>query len=401
MNSPGELRIGVTQRWDRAAKAFVVAIAVLFLLLPVVNKITRLLPETIPRGERVAKSIATPTLDSFASGAWQRAFQDHVRKASPLRFPLLQLGDVLYLSIFGQPRSFTSGFPIALGNEDYLFRTIYLPEFNRTQEFDLAAIAKRLEQLKLLQDNLAKRGTRLLFLITPNLTSLYPELVPAKFHVPGRENRPQLYPEVKKLVEELQIKTIDTHALLLERQGDYPFRFFARSASHWNDVGSCISLAAANEMLWRMGGGFRRFDCSNWSYREEPAAKDRDLSTELNLAYPERFYDPTPYVSVSYTDPLPEKLPRVLAIGTSYLAAFMEHILRWDLSEDTLMYFYYRKQKVRGWKAFGPLRKEQIDWAQILSTDIIFINAKVGEFDNVGYGFIEDALSAGKQLGWW
>lgn len=392
-----------TARRENLLKVTFITLAALFLLTPSLNKFFHLLPETEPRGVRVSKTPTALTWNSFVSGEWQRDTQTRVRILSPLTLPFINIGRELYLSLFGQTASYTSDFPIALGKEGHLFRTKKLPALNRTQPVDSAVIREKMTKLKLLQDHINARGGKLVFLITPTFTSIYPELVPGGFLVSDASKRPSLYSSVTTSIKELNITAVDAHSLLTSIKTNYPFRFFARSASHWNDVGSCLTLAAVNHILSSVGHGLRRFDCSKWEFAFPPRAKDRDLTTELSLAFPERFFEPTPYVTPSFIESeiAVAKRPRVFAVGTSFLAALMEHLLRWELADNTLMYLYYRRQKERGWEKFHSLDKTRIDWSRVLSSEIIIVSAGMGELEDVGYGFIEDALANGTRLGWW
>jgi hypothetical protein len=199
---------------------------------------------------------------------------------------------------------------------------------------------------------------------------------------------------VEKAFDQKGIAYVDTVDILKEARGKVPFRFFAPSASHWNDVASCLGLNAINRKLKEMGGSsFRAFSCDNYTVEPEPRSKDRDLLQIANVLFPKRFHQPTPYVSISYQEPEPATQPATLLVGTSYLFALSEHLHDWNLAKAHKLYFYFRQWRFGGEQSFHPLPRKSVNWDEVLSNDIIIVNVGIGNPVTIGYGFIEAALA--------
>jgi hypothetical protein len=117
-----------------------------------------------------------------------------------------------------------------------------------------------------------------------------------------------------------------------------------------------------------------------------------------NLWNVERFLDPTPYVDISFEDPEVGEKPRVLLVGTSYLFAIHDHLVTWGLVDESVFYFYYRSVRRSGSRAMSPLRKNGLNWTEVLDRDIFIINVGMNSPGAIGYGFLDDALKGIKRL---
>lgn len=375
-------------------KGAALLIMALLVLLPLANDAVGFLPERAPHGIAPAKPALPFSVEALMKRSWQKRLEIRAKKESGLWAPLLSLGNEIFIAIFGQTSAFYNG-SVLYGREGYLFQAAHLGGFNRSERFRGKKTEARYRAFKELQDLLAERGKTLVLVLTPNLIALYPELVPDIFRDPRREARASEYLQTKQLLDRLGVQYVDTFAELEKLKSGSPIRFFTRSGSHWNDLGSCLALQAINSRLQELGGArFREFSCESWRLEKTPRGKDRDLVEIVNLFFPERFYAPAPYVDIQFKEPQPERAPRVLLVGTSYLFALSEHIHDWKLSSDQILYFYYRQWRRGGQRKFFNLRKPEIDWQAILDRDLILINVGVGSPAAAGYGFVEDALRA-------
>lgn len=281
-----------------------------------------------------------------------------------------------------------------LGNNGYLFQTAHLASLNHRRPKNHAKLPDRVKAIKELQDILAKLGKTLLIVVTPNLPSLYPEVIPSIHLDPSRHERPHPYTPVKEAFEREGVRFVDTVEQLKRLESNYPVKFFSPAGSHWNDLGSCLALQAINHALLDQGGPtLRGFSCDTYKIFNTPRAKDTDLLEIANLLFPSRLHSPLPYVDIKYTSPPQTKQPSVLLVGTSYLFALSEHLYDWDLAKNHELYFYYRQARRGGEKRFHALNKNALNWSKVFSHDIILVNVGIGNPVTIGYGFIEEALA--------
>ena len=385
-----EAKTPTTIRFVQATFLLVVAA---FLCFPILNDIRPTISERAPHGMPMARPAPPLTKASFMSRSWQRGVEPRAKRSSGLWYPLTLLANEIYSRGFGQISAFNSG-SVRLGNDNHLFQTAHLSSLNHRPPKNMRKLAQRTSDIKELQDRLKAHGTTLLIVVTPNMATLYPELIPSGYIDPSRALRKHPYEAVENAFNEKGIAYVDTVDVLRDARSQYPFRLFAPSASHWNDVASCLALEAINSKLKELhGASFRQFSCDEYTVEPEPRSKDRDLLEIANVLVPNRLTSPTPYVHIKYLEPEPTKQPSTLLVGTSYLFALSEHLHSWNLAASHKLYFYFRKWRHGGETSFQPLSSKKLDWDEIFSNQIIIVNVGVGNPVTIGYGFIEAALS--------
>ena len=388
----------IAARSIKATQWLCVVLTALFLLFPLANDLFEIVPEPVPAGLQGAPAALQYSRAALEKRVWQRRLETRAKKESGLWLFLLKAGNEIYRLLFGQISSFNDG-SILLGNEEHLLQTAHLAAFNHRRASPVKKMRARLLVFKKLQDEMKARGKALIMLISPNAMELYPELLPEDFRDPGRETRQSDYDRARQLLDELGIIYVDAFELLNSQKGRYPFRFIARSGSHWNDVASCLSLKAIDEKLRSVGlPHFREFSCERWHMEDLPKGKDRDLLKIANLLLPDRLLDPTPYVDIEYKEPEQTNPPRVLLVGTSYLFALTDHLHYWGLTKDLLLYFYYRQWRPGARRNFNLIRKDLLDWNDLLSRDIIIVNAGMASPLSLGYGFVDDTVKKWEKL---
>jgi hypothetical protein len=373
------------------------AVVGLFLAFPILNDLRPVVAERAPSGMPMAQEAPPFSRQAFLKRSWQKVVETRAKRSSGLWYPLTLFANEIYSRGFGQISAFNVG-SVRVGHDNQLFQTAHLSGLNRKRPKNINKLAQRVADIKELQDRLKTFGKSLLIVVTPNMAHLYPELIPAGYLDPAREKRVHPYELVEKAFNEKGVVYVDTVDVLSEAQSKFPFRFFAPSASHWNDVASCLGLHAINTKLREMGGrSFRAFSCDNYTVEPDPRSKDRDLLQIANVLFPKRFHTPTPYVSITYQEPEPAKQPSTLLVGTSYLFALSEHLYDWNLAKTHKLYFYFRQWRSGGEESFHSLSRKSLNWDEVFSNDIIIVNVGVGNPVTIGYGFIEAALAELKQ----
>lgn len=381
------------ERCRMMVQAGVLCIAACFLLFPIANDFLGMVKERPPHGMAPARAAPPLKKKTLRSRAWQRALESRAKQRSGLWRPLTMLANELYSRFFGQISAFNNG-SVMLAKEGHLFQAAHLPVLNHRRPGNFDLLPRRAKAIGELQQRLAARGKTLLIVVTPNFAELYPELIPQIYLDPRRKDRPHPYEAVRAAFEREGVQYVDTVELLRSRRDSVPYRFFALTGSHWNDVGSCLALEAINKTLRsKHAVSLRGFACDQVTIEPAPRAKDRDLLDIANLLFPKRLHRPTPYVSVRYTEPAPARQPRALLVGTSYLFALSEHLYDWDLAKDLKLYFYFKQMRQGGERKFRGLNRSKIPWAEILDRELIIVNVGIGNPVTIGYGFIEAALN--------
>jgi hypothetical protein len=366
-----------------------------FLFFPIINDIHPFYENRIPHGVPGAKSYGKISLQNYLNKKWQSRVTERAKKNSGLWDPFLRISNQIMYVVFKQMGLYQNS-SLFLGNEDYIIQTTHLREHNRQNNYTLDKIYKQLEKLKKIQDHQEKKGKAVILIISPIITSLYPELVPERFIDPSRFSRPDYYELIKQKIKELNILHVDANELLLKQNNNYPFRFFAKTAAHWNDIGSCLSLrelslTLKNKNLPSLG----EIKCDQYEMLEKPHHKDLDLLELANMYSKNALIEPTPQIQLQtpLSNLKKEEKPRILLVGTSYLLAYYKQIKDWELSRNLTQYFYFRLFRTEENRTFKKLRKRGLNWKEVLDKEILIINLPMSNFSGIGNGFIDLAES--------
>jgi hypothetical protein len=260
-------------------------------------------------------------------------------------------------------------------------------------------VQKRVQDLKALQELLESRGIAFSLLISTNVPALYPELIPAAYTDPTRNSRQNSYDIARPLLDRYEVNYIDGHELLQGMKGEYPFRLFQNTASHWNRVASCrVTDALAAQLSELTGKSVSRIPCLPITVDPKPRDFDQDLLEIANLLFPESTHRPAPYPPDSAADDMPkgEKL-KILMVGTSFSYSILGNLRRYQISDAYKLYFYYRQLHIGPGKNVG-INHRRINWDRdVFSHDAIIIETNVSGIGNAGFKFVSDALSKLRQ----
>jgi hypothetical protein len=110
-----------------------------------------------------------------------------------------------------------------------------IKSYRKTNPFNAAQIAQWRWKMRLIKGYLEKRGVKLVFLIAPNKSSIYPEQMPDNINVVGKIG---CFDQLSKVASELGIEFIDPRNDLAERKKRDEVYF--RTDTHWNDLGAFV-----------------------------------------------------------------------------------------------------------------------------------------------------------------
>ncbi|MBF0633659.1 MAG: hypothetical protein HQK85_03275, partial [Nitrospinae bacterium] len=111
-----------------------------------------------------------------------------------------------------------------------------IKSYRKTNPFNAAQIAKWRWKMRLIKGYLETRGVKLVFLIAPNKSSIYPEQMPGNINVAGKTGG---FDQLSNVAGELGIEFVDPRNALVERKKRDDVYF--RTDTHWNDLGAFVS----------------------------------------------------------------------------------------------------------------------------------------------------------------
>lgn len=212
-------------------------------------------------------------------------FEHFVTREHPYRNPALNSWTALELSLFkaGKPG-------LVIGAQDWLFSS---------EEFPLPSLrerhmARNVERMRELVDQLARHGVRTVILPIPAKAELYEDQVPAALrgHVLRME-------EVRRALASRQLESIPLHTALraAREQGD---QVFFRTETHWTPEGARVAASVTGDWLRAhaaLNMPVREFEVT----RGTPRPLESDLTNYLPLTPWFSSLQPAPETYTPYT----------------------------------------------------------------------------------------------------
>jgi hypothetical protein len=190
-------------------------------------------------------------------------------------------------------------------------------------------------RLRVVQDLLGQAGVTLIVVPAPPKVRIYPEYVESYLVAPAREilRRAVSYGDV---LEQHGINVVNVERFLLERKASSPWLFFSPTGFHWNYWAGC---QVSNEVLRKAEAISRRSffhtDCSDVNY-ESSLAEDADIPAVLNILWPERIVDRTPFPKIAPDQNAESRIFKMVVIGDSF--------------SNQLVYAFVRSWPERNWR---------------------------------------------------
>ena len=288
---------------------------------------------------------------------------------------------------------------VIVGKDHYLYMDTYILSwqgFVRSKDNELRKMAERIKEL---QDVLSKHGITFLMVIAPSKATVYPEHIPNRYWVEGKPNKTN-YDRILPYLRENNIQYVDGHQYFLELKKVSQYPLFTVAGIHWNYFGACkMSQVIQSKLGSLMQKDLVGLNCDSVTLDMYATGSDRDIAELMNLWTPELLTTfPTPHPVVSVDRKRNAYRPSVLFTGDSFCWTLLDIAVRKAFRQvDFLIYnnslypFPSRSKAVKWPRDQRRLRE------LILSKEVVILEAVEPNLNQIGNGFVEDALAALKQ----
>ena len=150
---------------------------VLVLFLPTLQHSFNILPNTTLIGKEEPPPKAQWSATGWLDGSFQEQYSKRRDSRLGLRDYLVKTYNQLHYSIFHRVVS-TVSTSVIIGKENWLYEEVYVKKLNTASKDDGSLITKRVQRLRILQDQLEKLGIAFVFVIAPSKAEVYPEYIP-------------------------------------------------------------------------------------------------------------------------------------------------------------------------------------------------------------------------------
>ena len=324
------------------------------------------------------------TLQSFASGAYQRDIEQYSRENFGFREWHIRLYNQVSHSLFNQT---TNQFVVKGKDGKTFFEESYVISYTGETYLGKEKIQENARQLKLVQDMLRAKGITLLPIFVLGKASYYPELIPDKYIAKRHETNN--YQEYLKAFEQQGLEMIDFNRYFCERKGSESHPIYCNLSAHWTVYAASQavdSLVRYMEDKTQQEQAHFNIEGFDTSYLME---QDDDLYRMMNLMFPMR-HNTIDQPQFSFTEGYK---PKVLAISDSYWWT----VYAWNVALPQNLFsdggFWFYNKTI--YPERTPIQNvEAIDYKQeIENQDFVLLVCTEATNHLWPYGFIERYLS--------
>jgi hypothetical protein len=328
------------------------------------------------------------TLESYFSEDFQKDYEKYVNLNYGFRTSLVRTRNQLDYSLF----NLSNTTDVVVGKNRCLYEGSYISAYFGDDYMGRKVMKRHLDHLRKIKDTLDKLNVKLLFVMTPDKASFYPEYIPdayVKGHAapPYRTNAE----EWMRGLKQRGIPAIDFNRWFLSMKRTSRYPLYAMGGIHWSKYGAYLaSDSLLNYMQTFTGKLIPQLALDSIVVTPENAPDDYDIAEGMNLLFrlPTR---PMAY-PVFHHNVLPDlPQPSVLVAGDSYY--FLPH--GYKLSElyfNNSPFWYYGKEVVHNGPLDGKLVADIDMTGEIRKQDVLIIfttnrnlTGFVAEFINVLY----------------
>lgn len=324
------------------AKWLALALPIALLLLPAIEAQRHWLADAGLNGAYIATARPELSWDAVRAGTYQPALEQYATEQLGFRGFLIRLRNQLAFSLFQSARSTD----IIVGRHQVLFQPGPVAAYGGGGLLPAAQVRWRVQRLRAVQRELARRGVQLLLVLAPSKARFQPEDLPA--HLAPSPGTTTNYDLFRAALQADSVALLDFNPLFASWKKAKPYPLFPRTGTHWSGYGATLAADTLLRRLAQLGGvqfpavrtlGPPRVVRALDSLR----ATDNDIGGPLNLLWP---VQPAPlaYRRLAFEAPGPgQTRPPALFVGDSFIWGLMlfSPYLQREFADDTRIWYYF------------------------------------------------------------
>lgn len=371
-----------------------ILILLLFICLPVWQMKFRYLPEDKLLGVEVLSEKITYSWQKWFSGFFQSNFEKRFSELFGFRASMVKFNNQINFQLFRELNA-SSATLVVFGKDNFLYEKGYIDNFNRRDLVNVKNLREQIFLLKKLQDELERRGILLMLLISPSKANVYPEYLPEELIDKRMVLQKSNYQIAKPLIEKSGVNYLDATDLFLKEKSQVPFTLFAKGGVHWNYYGACQVVSQLIKEMETLGKkDLINITCGPPIVDKKPSGTDKDLADLTNIFTEEVLVADTPHPRYANNANGNEEKSNVLFVGDSFCWTIMKVFESQKIYSER-DFLYYNQTNYSGFGNIGrPLPRNRFGFEELLlAKNIVIIEVNETGFDNIGYGFIEQAVN--------
>lgn len=318
--------------------------------------------------------------ESWFSGAYQEEAEKYLNETFGFRSLLIRINNQITYSLFNKAKA--NG--VIIGKNNYLFEENYIKAYYGQDFIGKERINERMQNLKSIQDTLAKLNKQIILVFAAGKGSFYPEYFPDDLRSEkGQTN----YQEHLKLAKALNLNFIDFNQFFMQQKNKSKYPLYPQHGIHWSQYGTCLVADSMVKYLEEK----RNIDLPNISWNEveldQARATDYDIADGMNLKFKLKSF-PMAYPKLLFESKEGKDSVSVLVISDSfYKSMFDEKMLTNSFANN--QFWYYNKQIFLNGKETQTEVNQLNIQEEIKKYDVIILMATEATLPDLGWGFIE------------
>ncbi len=375
-------------------KIFIIA-ANIFIAIVLIQTYLRPIKDMILSGAEKKAVPGVPAVSDVITGKFQNSIETWLKQNIGFRGTFVKTDNQINFSIFNE---FSRSHPrkILLGKDKQLFEEHYIDAFNKKNSQPASTLQKKADALKELQEKLAARNVKFLLLVSPSKATIYPEYLPEKYILRHAVSKKDNYQIIMPMLKQNGVNVLDGRELFLEMKKNGIPQLFPSSGSHWSLYGGYLfgtRLIVKMEQL--LGRHLVHMPAKKLIPSREPMGLDKDVARLGNLLFTRSLF--TEYI---YPETYPgaqagSYRPDILMLGDSFCWNIIPYLESNKVFSRLNFYYYFNTDHSFPDKKHAPIDRTRVNWNRdVFNRDIILIEINEIALEEVGYGFLETALSA-------
>ncbi|OFX36371.1 MAG: hypothetical protein A2X08_14795 [Bacteroidetes bacterium GWA2_32_17] len=325
---------------------------------------------------------------NWFSGEYQLKYEKYFNDSIGFRAFFIRLYNQIEFSLF---KNVSTQFT-ALGKDNVLYQNCYIESYLGNDYIGEHKIISEVKKIEFVQNELLKRGKKLLYIIAPGKASIYPDNFPLSYDTICKKT--SNYDTYIKYLKQYKIEYFDVRNYFLQIKQASKYPLFPKNGTHWSGYG--VSLVA-DSLYKRLSALFNK-DLAEIEFltgREESINldfTDNDMGKALNLFF-ELSNWKMYYPKIKFHSKMKLK---ALIIGDSFAQSFFGfgHYFYYIFSQDSKYFYYYET-------VFWP-RIDDADLRNIESynisdlvneNELILVILTDQNLDKNTFGFFDDLYS--------
>ncbi|HBB03200.1 MAG: hypothetical protein US89_C0006G0010 [Candidatus Peregrinibacteria bacterium GW2011_GWF2_38_29] len=211
-------------------KYVIIGIFLILTLMPFIQMHFGMFKAGFLEEKRLKTQIPKFNIENLKNGLFMEQFQKYFNDNFGFRETLIKINNIVDYNIFNS----TNNDKVVIGKNDYLFYTDYLEGYDKRSLLTDKEISEIVKNIYTFQAELNKKGIKFLFVITPNKSTIYPELMPFTC-----EKCDHNHTEFLKELNKQNVNHVDLIQSLSSYKNKYSIYY--KRDSHWNYIGAFIT----------------------------------------------------------------------------------------------------------------------------------------------------------------